>query len=117
MPSRSDTALRTTWTYNTDGSLLSVTDPMAIETRTLYDDAGRKTAAINNYVNGTPSGPTGDDDVYTRYTYSNGHQTEMWSDVDGDNVQDSTEPLTQWVYGVAKGTNPGTPRSARGACC
>ena len=94
VPSRSDTALRTTYVYNADGTTLSVTDPKALETRFTYDDAGRQTVVINNYVNGTPSGPTGADDVYTRYTYTDGLKTKMHVDFDGDGVEDAGDQVT-----------------------
>lgn len=110
-PARSDTALRTTFAFNPDGSTLSTTDPMNVQTRYLYDDLGRQTAVISNYVNGTPSSPpTSVDDVYTRFTYANGLKTEMWVDFDGDGVKDTSNPkdeTTEYVYGVAKGASAG----------
>ena len=54
MPTRSDTALRTSYSYDTDGALQDVTDPRALVTRTEYDDAGRQTKVIRNYEDGTP---------------------------------------------------------------
>ncbi|MGE0438834.1 MAG: hypothetical protein AB7P94_18010, partial [Steroidobacteraceae bacterium] len=110
VPGRSDTILVTSTTYDTDGTVLETTDPKALVTRFLYDDAGRKVADIRNYVNGTPSGPTGDDDVFTRYVYTSGRMTQMWVDLDGDNVQDAGPPadqVTTYTYGVTKGTSAG----------
>ncbi|MGD9689502.1 MAG: hypothetical protein AB7K52_07155 [Phycisphaerales bacterium] len=107
---RSDAELVTSTTYDTDGTVLETTDPKALVTRFLYDDAGRKIADIRNYVNGTPSGETGDDDVYTRYVYSSGRMTQMWVDFDGDNVQDAGPPadqVTTYTYGVTKGASAG----------
>src|SRR5204863_1072684 len=47
------------------------------------------------------------DDVYTRFTYASGLQTEMWVDIDGDGVQDAgTDQVTTYTYGTAKGANP-----------
>ncbi|RNC81662.1 MAG: hypothetical protein ED559_07700 [Phycisphaera sp.] len=103
VPARSDTALRTTIAYNDNGMRQSVTDPMDIETRYEYDDAGRQIAVISNYVNGTPSSSTGDDDNYVRYVYSDGQRTKMWVDLDGDNVEDSDDQVTVYTYGVTKG--------------
>jgi len=75
--------------------------------RSEYDDLGRMTAQIRNYVNGTPSGPTGDDDVHTRYVYADGLQTKMWVDLDGDDVEDADDQVTTYVYGTTKGASAG----------
>jgi RHS repeat-associated protein len=104
-PSASTTKLRTDYAYDTAGNLQDVTDPRAKVTRTVYDVAGRKVATIGNYVNGTPSGVTGDDDVYTRYVYTAGLQTKMWVDFDGDGNEDSNDQVTTYTYGVTKGTS------------
>jgi YD repeat-containing protein len=103
-PNRDDTELCTTNTYDIDGTVQDVTDPRNIKTRTLYDDAGRTTATIRNYVNGTPSGVDGDDDVYTRYTYVDGLRTEIWVDFDGDGSQDEGDQVTRYIYGTTNGT-------------
>lgn len=115
VPSRSAAALRTTTTYTyddggttkDDGRVHEVTDPRGKVTRTLYDALSRTTAIIRNYVNGTPSSETGDDDVYTRYVYSKGLKIKEWVDFDGDNVEDAGPPkdqVTLYVYGTTKGT-------------
>ncbi len=112
VPARSDTALRTTYTYNDDGTLLQIEDPKALKTRYTYDALGRKSTETRNYVNGTPSGTpdytTCTDDNITRFEYSKGLQTKMWVDFDGDNVVDTSEPkdqVTTYIYG----SNAGTP--------
>jgi RHS repeat-associated protein len=104
VPSRSATELRTSYAFNDDGTLRDVTDPRAKSTRTLYDDLGRTVATIQNYVNGTPSGVTGDDDLYTRYSYVDGLQTRMWVDLDGDDTVDGDDQVTTYIYGAVKGT-------------
>ena len=104
VPSRSDSELLTEHAYATDGTVQEVKDPKGLATRTEHDDAGRVTATIRNYVNGTPSGPTGDDDVYTRYVYSDGLRTKIWVDLDGDDVVDTGDQVTLYIYGTTNGT-------------
>jgi YD repeat-containing protein len=118
-PSRSDTILLTEYEFNTDGTLLEVTDPKALKTRYLYDEAGRQIAVIANYVTGSgvPSGPNGDDDNFVRYVYTDGLQTKMWVDLDGDNVEDAGPPadqVTRYIYGTTKGTTAGLSKIATG---
>ena len=64
----------------------------------------RRIAEVRNYKNGTPSGVTGDDDVYTRYTYSAGRMATVWVDFDGDNTIDTNDQVTTYTYGPTKGT-------------
>lgn len=114
VPSRSDTALRTTQAYNADGTTLSVTDPKALVTRFAYDDAGRQVTVINNYVDGTPSGTTGADDVYTRHAYTDGLKTTMHVDFDGAGDVDAGDQVTTWTYGVTKGAGAGDSKIGAG---
>ena len=107
VPTRSDTALRTTYVYNTNGTRQSVTDPRDLETRYEYDDAGRQTAVIRNYVDSNPSSSTGDDDVYTRYEYTDGLRTKLWVDFNGDNNVDTGDQDTIYTYGTTKGASAG----------
>ncbi len=108
-PSRADTILVTTTAYDTDGTVLDVTDPRNLKVRTLYDKAGRKTADIRNFAaNATPIATANRDyDLFTRYTYSAGRMTEMWVDLDGDNTKDADDQITTYTYGVTKGTSAG----------
>lgn len=103
VPTRSDAALRTTVTYNTDGTRLEVEDPAGTKTRWEYDDARRVVATISNYVNGTPSSATGDDDHIVRQEYTDGQQTKLWVDLDGDGTEDADDQVTTYGYGVTKG--------------
>ena len=112
VPTRSDTALRTTQVYNDDGTLLSVTDPRDLETRYEYDDLGRQITVIANYVNGTPSGSNGDDDLHTRYAYTSGMKTKMWVDIDGDGTEDAEDQVTTWDFGTTKGPTAGQSQAA-----
>ena len=114
VPARSDTALLTESTYDTDGSLQETIDPRNLKTRFEYDDLGRQTAIIANYVNGLPSGNNGDDDVHTRYVYTDGLRTKMWVDFDGDNAVDVGDQETIYTYGTTKGIAAGDSKIATG---
>ncbi|MBY0311077.1 MAG: hypothetical protein K2W85_03315 [Phycisphaerales bacterium] len=106
-PSRSDTALRTSYVYDSAGVVQDVTDPRNLTSRTEYDQAGRRTATIANHTGATPPLTTAnrDNDLYTRYTYDKGRQTEMWVDIDGDNAKDSDDQFTTYVFGVTKSSS------------
>ncbi|MGH7222008.1 MAG: hypothetical protein ACRELF_02140, partial [Gemmataceae bacterium] len=65
-PTPSATALVTTYAYNSMGLVQDVTDPMGIDTRTLYDNLGRTTETIQDYTGGTPGN---ENDVATEYGY------------------------------------------------
>jgi YD repeat-containing protein len=71
-PARVDAPkLRTSYEFNTDGTLNQTTDPKGLITRYEYDALGRRTVAeIANYVDGTPGGGANDDeDVTDRRTF------------------------------------------------
>ncbi|HRQ74020.1 MAG TPA: hypothetical protein PLU35_13420, partial [Phycisphaerales bacterium] len=115
VPARSATALRTTVTYDTDGSVLEVEDPAGITTRYLYDEAGRTVATIANHTGGSLAEPVRDHDVYTRFEYQNGLQVKMWVDLDGDGVEDAgDDQVTTYTYGVSPGDDPGPSAVAAG---
>ena len=59
----------TTTTFDLLGHPLTVTAPDGVKTVTAYNNQGQATATIANWVDGTPSGPTGIDDLTTSYTY------------------------------------------------
>ena len=95
MPSRSDTVLVTSYGYNAAGWTESVTDPAGIVGKTYYDNLGRTTKTIENYVDGTPSDA---DDKTTEYTYDgSGHMLTLKADLT------SGHQTTQWVYGASAG--------------
>ena len=55
IPTRSDTVLVTSQTYNDSGNLLQTLDPAAMATQFAYDAAGRRTQVIENYLASPPS--------------------------------------------------------------
>ncbi len=74
VPSRSDTVLVSSVTYDSAGLTYETTDPKAIVARTLYDDLGRTTKTIEHYVDGT----VGDDnDKTTEYAYGPAGMTSL----------------------------------------
>ncbi len=105
VPARSDTALRTSTSYNKDGTVDEVTDPMARKTKYLYDGAGRQTAVIANSTGATPPLTTADrdTDLYTRTAYTNGLVSSLLVDLDGDGVKDTDDQETVYTYGTTKG--------------
>ena len=111
VPARSDTALLTEQSYYADGSLKEVTGPRNLKTRYEYDDAERQVTVIANYVDGTPSGDTYH---YTRYVYTDGLQTKMWVDLDGDDTEDADDQVTEYSYGTTKGASAGDSKIATG---
>lgn len=108
VPTRSDTALRTTTVYNDDGTVLSVEAPgkpsaptgtSGTITRYEYDDLGRQTKVINNYADGTPGGGTNSDEDQTiKYEFAKGLMTKMIADLSG------TDQETLYIYGSTAGT-------------
>ncbi len=86
VPTRSDTILVSTTTYNDDGEVFSTLDPQATETRFEYDDAGRQVTQIENYVS---SGTAADENrtTWTNYTPDGQVQTLTASNSDTGNQQ------------------------------
>ncbi len=111
VPSRSDTALRTTYTYNDDGTLKEVEDPKGLKTRTEYDALGRRTKVIANYTDGTPGGGTySDQDQTVAYAYTDGLQTSITADLPSG----ETDQVTSYSFGTTKGTSAGDSKIATG---
>ncbi|MEX2219388.1 MAG: RHS repeat-associated core domain-containing protein, partial [Phycisphaerales bacterium] len=109
VPTRSDTALRTTTVYNDNGTTLEVEAPglpsaptgtTGAKTRFEYDALFRQTKVISNYVNGTPGDGTGDDDQTVIYGYSKALRTSITADL----PTGSTDQVTTYIYGSTKGT-------------
>jgi len=111
VPARADDKLRTSYEFNTDGTLKQTTDPKGLITRYEYDALGRQTAVIANYVDGTPGGGTnGDQDQVVRYGFTNGLQTSITADLPSP----ETDQVTTYTFGTTKGTSPGDSKIASG---
>jgi RHS repeat-associated protein len=97
VPSRSDTVLVVESAYNSAGWVETTTDPRGLVGKTFYDNLGRTTKTVENYVDGTPSNS---DDKTTEYTYDgSGHVLTLKASLASGYEQ------TQWVYGTASGTS------------
>ena len=110
VPTRSDTALRTTNTYNDDGTLKEVEDPKGLKTRYEYDDLGRQTKVIANYDDGTPGGTDGDEDQTMVYGYTDGLRTAITADLPSG----ETDQVTTYTYGTTKGVSAGDSKVSTG---
>lgn len=112
VPARSDTALRTTYSYGTDGQVEEVTDPMDRVRKTERDDAGRVTAEIRNYDGAVNSGlPSGsDDNVTVRYAYADGLRVSITADMPSG--QD--DQVTTYFYGTTRGATAGLSKMGTG---
>ena len=93
VPSRSDTTLVTSYTYNPAGWVNEVTDPRGIITKTDYDALGRTTHTIADYTDGTP---TNSSNQTTAYTYDGDDHVLTQTAV----LPDDDEQETKYIYGV-----------------
>jgi RHS repeat-associated protein len=94
-PSSSDTVLVTSTEYNSVGQAYKTTDPAGKESRREYDDAGRVTKTIDNYVNGTPDGGDPDEDIVVEMAYnSDGKLTTLTA-----KNPSTGDQVTTYVYG------------------
>jgi len=108
-PSASDTVLVTISTFNEDGTLLQVEDPKGLKTQYVYDDAGRRTKVIANYVNGTPGGGTNDtEDQVVEYAFVDGLQTAITAKMPNS----ADDQVTTYTHGVTKGAGAGDSKLA-----
>ena len=85
--------------YNTAGQAYKTTDPAGKESRSEFDDAGRTTKQIGNYVDGNPATGGSDEDVTVEMAYnSDGQVTTLTAKnpTTGDQV-------TKYVYGTSVG--------------
>jgi len=93
IPGRSDTALVTSYGYDSAGHLESVIDPRAIESKQYHDAMGRVSKTIEAYTNGTPTDTT---DKTVEYTYNSVGQILTLKVI----LPGSGEQTTQYLYGV-----------------
>jgi len=96
VPARSDTVLVTSAEYDSTGRAYKSIDPAAKETRTEFDQAGRPTKVIRNYVDGSVSSSYPDEDVTVETAYtSDGALSTLTAKnpTTGDQV-------TKYVYGT-----------------
>ncbi len=112
IPARSDTALRTTTTYDLWSRAETIEDPMGRVSKFEYDDANRQTKIIRNYDPNTNSGqPSGTDINQTvEYVYTNGLQTSITQRMTGS----GNDETTNYTYGTTKGTSAGDSKIATG---
>jgi RHS repeat-associated protein len=125
VPTRSNTVLVTTTTYDTAGRVVETEAPglagstsgtTGIKTRYVFDAMGRRTAEIRNYTGASTPITTADrdTDLFTRYTYANGLRTKYWVDLDGDGTEDSDDQVTIYTYGTTNGGSAGESAIATG---
>ncbi|MGN6366760.1 MAG: RHS repeat-associated core domain-containing protein [Phycisphaerae bacterium] len=111
VPSRSNTTLVTTNSYNDAGLLDTVTDPKGIVDKTIYDNLGQKLYSIaawdGSYDPTSDLPPSDSADQTTKYMYDgSGHVVTMTAVMpSGENSQ-----TTEYVYGV--GTSNGSAISS-----
>ena len=94
IPTRSDTALVTSFAYDAAGRVQDLTDPRGIVTRTLYDALDRTIATIANYTGGTAGFQF---DVTTQWAYDVEGRLESRTAVQPTGFPSQT---TRYLYGV-----------------
>lgn len=104
VPTASDTALVTGYSYDDAGRLLEVTDPNGIVSRIYYDLLGRTTTTIADFTDGTP---TTSSNQTTEYTYDGSdHILTMTAVLPSDALQ-----TTKYIYGDSPFTVSGFSHS------
>jgi len=99
VPSRSDTALVTSYAYAAGGWVQDTTDPKGLVTRTTTDNLGRVTKQVENYTNGTV---TDTSNKTTEFPYNAVGRTTVKVV-----LPSSGQQVTEWVSGVTTGSgNP-----------
>jgi RHS repeat-associated protein len=88
-------ATATTWTLA--GNPLTVTTPDGVVTQNVYDSLNRLTSTIENHQDGAPSGPAGDDDLTTAFTYD-GYGNRLTASADEGSFGGAIKQLSSWTY-------------------
>jgi RHS repeat-associated protein len=111
----SPAGLITTTTYDLLNNPVRVTAPDGVASQNTYNNAGQRTASYSNYVDGSPSGASGIDDVKTTYSYDRyGHQLTSVVDTGYAGSPDATTTLTYDLLGnVVTAAASGTGVTAR----
>ena len=82
--------------------------------RTTYKDWGAVYQEIDNYIDGTPASGTSDDDRTVEYAYNSEGQLQKIIAKEAFEDQDPTptytDQVTEYVYGVSRGTATGNSR-------
>jgi len=107
-PARSDTVLRRTSVYNTDGTLREIEDERGKITRYERDATGRQTKTTANYGDGVPSGDDSDQTIVRAYT--DGLMVTLTADLPSG----QTDQVTTYTYGTTKGASAGDSKIATG---
>src|SRR6185503_6537386 len=114
-PSRSDTELRTSYSYGTDGDVEFTTDPRALVVRTSYNAAGRVKKVNRNFVDNATSVDAAfpdypDINQTVQYAFTDGLLTQMHVDMPGSEADQDTN----YTYGTTKGTGAGDSKIGTG---
>ncbi len=99
VPSRSDTALVTSFAYAASGLLQDTTDPKGLVTRNTSDNLGRVTKTVEDYTNGTV---TDTSNKTTDFAYNSVGRTSLTVELPSGGQQ-----TTEWVFGVTTGGGSG----------
>jgi RHS repeat-associated protein len=105
IPGRSDSVLVSSATYNNDGEAYLLTDPASRMTYLEFDDAGRRTKLVENYLASSSSSsssagntcaPSSDANRTTTFTYSPDGNLATLTAVNAD----TTNQTTTYTYGT-----------------
>jgi RHS repeat-associated protein len=96
VPNRTDTILVTSTEYNDAGQAYKTIDPAGREDRQVFDDAGRVTKTIQNYIDGVVNGSYPDEDVTVEMAYNADGNLEALT------AKNATtgDQVTTYVYGT-----------------
>jgi YD repeat-containing protein len=94
VPTPSDTVLVASLVFDDAGNQTESTDPMGTVTRQAYDEAGRRVALIENYIESGPSDPDVNKTTTFEYNLDGNLKTLTAENPTTD------DQVTQWIYGV-----------------